>query len=227
MCEEEDWDIIPKPFPSRKFIPEWFKALPGKVNNENRLENSTIKRCMPFLDAMSVGWILPLAADVQISSSGDEGLSHVDYKWNFYKPIIENHSQEQISTKEKPNPLLPRPPIKFRNYWAIKAKPGWSVLFMPPLNRPDPRFTCMSGIVDCDGYFEFVNFPFTFNQPNFTGIIEAGTPLVQIIPLKRDMLPKEVPIRKFTIKDVSRLQQTRKKRSSHESHYKDVVWSKK
>jgi hypothetical protein len=182
---------------------------------------------MPFLDAMSVGWILPLAADVQISSSGDEGLSHVDYKWNFYKPIIENHSQEQISTKEKPNPLVPRPPIKFRNYWAIKAKPGWSVLFMPPLNRPDPRFTCMSGIVDCDGYFEFVNFPFTFNQPNFTGIIEAGTPLVQIIPLKRDMLPKEVPIRKFTIKDVSRLQQTRKKRSSHESHYKDVVWSKK
>ena len=59
------------------------------------------------------------------------------------------------------------------------------------MNRPDSRFTCISGIVDCDGHKEYVNFPFFFNTPNYTGIVKAGTPLVQVIPIKRDELMKK------------------------------------
>ena len=28
LCAEEDYGIIPTPYPSRKNIPDWFKALP-------------------------------------------------------------------------------------------------------------------------------------------------------------------------------------------------------
>lgn len=223
MCAKEDWDVIPKPFPSRKLIPDWFKALQPKLNEG--LSSSTIKRCPPFLDAMTVGWIIPLAADVEIKTN--DTASNVDYKWDFYKPVIENHSYQQITTDKSPNPLLPKPPIKFLNYWMIKVPKGYSVLFLPPLNRPDPRFTCMSGLVDCDGYFEFVNLPFTFNQPNYHGVLEAGTPLVQVIPIKRDTLFKEYNVREMTNNEVDEHLLTKRKLKSHQSHYRNRIWEKK
>ena len=68
---EEDWDIIPKPYASRKFIPDWFKAMPMRVGNEEKLNSSTIKRCVPFLEAMTVGYIIPLAADIEFKTNED------------------------------------------------------------------------------------------------------------------------------------------------------------
>lgn len=224
LCEEEDWDVIPQPYRAAKHTPDWFKKLPPKIGGVDKLLNSTIKRCMPFLDAMSVGWIIPLAADVEFISNGP---GNVNTKSEFYKKMVDSHTHQQISTIEAPNPNLPKPPLKFLNYWAIKAKPGWSVLFVPPINRPDPRFECIGGLVDCDKYFEFVNFPFFFNNPNFTGIIPAGTPLVQAIPFKRSNLQRSLPIRKFNAADKAQIELTRRKRASHESLYRDQLWTKK
>jgi hypothetical protein len=100
-------------------------------------------------------------------------------------------------------------------------------MIIPPLNRPDPRFQCLAGVVDCDGYFEYVNFPFTFNQPNFHGILPAGTPLVQVIPFKRSDLDLKAVTRQMKKPDLDLLALTRRKRMSHESHYRDNVWTKK
>lgn len=224
LCDKEDVGVIPEPYQAKKLMPNWFKALPPKLG-KGGLESSTIKRCNPFLDAMSVGWIIPLAADVQFTTNEDA--SGVNYKWSFYKPMIENHSKEQISTDKAPNPLTPKPPMKFMNYWIIRAPKDYSLLFVPPLNRPDPRFQCLSGMVDCDGYFEYVNFPFTFNQPDFHGIIEAGTPLVQVIPIKRSTLDIKTTIAEMDLADKEELELTRRKRASHESLYRDKIWSKK
>lgn len=223
LCHSEDWDVIPKPFPARKLMPDWFKSLPMKLNPG--IKSSTVKRCPPFLDAMQVGWIIPLAGDVEFRSN--DNASGIDYTWEFYKPLVENHSYEQITTDKKPNPILPKPPMKFLNYWLIKVPKDYSILFVPPLNRPDPRFTCFSGLVDCDGYFEYINFPFTFNEKNFHGIIEAGTPLVQAIPIKRDTLFKSFDIREATNDELEELSKTRRKLQSHVSHYRDNVWERK
>jgi hypothetical protein len=87
---------------------------------------------------MNVGWIIPLAADVEFLTNEDA--SSVEYKWQFYRTMIENHGKNQISTDKFPNPNDPNPPLKFMNYWAIKVPKGYSVLFVPPLNRADPRF---------------------------------------------------------------------------------------
>jgi len=225
LCHKEDYGVLPEPFPARKLMPDWFKVLSPKINKENRFKNSTIKRCAPFLDAMNVGWIIPLGADIEFTTNDDA--SHVNYKWQFYRTMVENHGKVQISTDDEPNPNDPKPPMKFLNYWAIKVPKGYSVLFLPPLNRPDPRFTCIAGLVDCDGYFEFINFPFFFNEPNFVGILPAGTPLVQCIPFKRDALFRDYEVRAFTKEEDEELEFTRRQRSIHESHYRDYVWSRK
>lgn len=241
LCEPRLLSIIPEPKRASSFTPTWFKKLPGKIDSKDILHNSTIKRCMPFLDAMSLGWLLPLAADVQITTSvnegnDDPGFSKVDWVIPAEKSvndnglgisILEYHTQAQISSEASPNPALPRPPLKFINHWLIKTKPGWSVLFVPPLNRPNPNFECIAGVVDTDGYFEYVNFPFFFNTPNFQGIIPAGTPLVQAIPFKRKNHSKKKLIRAMTDEDFKELNKTRDRRKIHESHYKDNIWTKK
>lgn len=218
LCYAQDRGVIPPPYPARKFVPEWFKDLKPKVGGDNKLENSTIKRCPPFLDALTAGWIIPLAADVEFVTNGDA--SGVTYKWHYYRPMVENHTAAQVEGHES----LPKPPMKFLNYWAIKAPPGYSVLFVPPLNRPDPRFQCLSGLVDCDRYLEFVNFPFFFHEANFTGVIKQGTPLVQAIPIRRDALLKGYTADVFCARELQDLELTRRKRQAHESHYRDHCW---
>ena len=223
LCFDDDLGNIPEPYPARKLIPEWYKALPMKLGLG--FEQSTLKRCPPFLDAMVTGWIIPLVADVSIKSNHD--CSYIEYDSKYPRPMIENHGPMQVTSDKCPAPHLPKPPIKWMNYWAIKCPPGYSLLFVPPLNRPDDRFTCFSGIVDSDNYFEFVNFPFVWNVPNFDGIIPAGTPLMQVIPIKRDTLFNKHTIRSFKDSDLKDLASTHRKRQSHESHYRDYIWKRK
>lgn len=221
LCHPEDEGVIPVPYPARKLMPEWFKNLPQKVQKQDKMENSTIKRCAPFLDAMTVGWIIPLAADVEFTTNEDG--TGVSYKWSFYRPMVENHTAEQVAG----HPELPKPPMKFLNYWLIKVPPGTSLLFTPPLNRADPRFECISGLVDVDNYFEFINFPFFFRKSGFTGIVKQGTPLVQVIPLHRPTLLNRSNTRVITPDDQARLEKTRRQRAAHESLYRDHRWVRK
>ena len=223
LCRPEDAGVIPEPYPARKAIPDWFKALPSVLRPG--LEQSTVKRCPPFLDALVTGWIIPLAADVEIKSNADA--SGISYEWRFHRPMIENHSAEQVTSAKCPAPHHILPPMKWMNHWAVKCPPGYSLLFTPPLNRPDPRFEVFSGLVDADGYFEFVNFPFVWKQPNFHGVVEAGTPLVQVIPVKRSALVTKATIRGMYPAEEREMEQTRARRRSHTSHYRDHIWERK
>jgi hypothetical protein len=233
LCEQEDFGVISEPIPARKFMPEWFKQLHPKVGNEDKLNNATIKRCAPFLDAMSVGWIIPLAADVEFITNEDG--SGVSYKWMHGKIMVENHQQNQLNPEKGPmHPSMPKPPMKFLNYWYIKIPKDYSALFVSPLNRPDPRFQCISGLVD-DGYMgndalEYINFPFFFTQVNYTGIIKAGTPLVQMILIKRDDVLTSS--RKTNVKIVDKqtsdlIGLTRRRRAAQPSYYREKLWQRK
>lgn len=223
LCYADDLGNIPEPYPARKLVPDWYKALPSKLHPG--LEGGSLKRCPPFLDAMVTGWIIPLVGDVEIKTNDDA--TGVSYNWSYTRPLIENHNPAQITHEKSPSPIGHLPPMKWLNWWAIKCPPGYSLLFMPPLNRPDPRFTVFSGLVDADGYFEFINFPFVFTEPGFHGIIEAGTPLVQVIPVRRDTLFRKTKVRAFNEADLRDLENTRRRRASHVSHYRDHIWERK
>ena len=154
FCDPECENVIPEPYPARKLIPSWYKRLPNFTDSpDGKFDFKTLKRCPPFLDAISSGWIIPLAADVQFNIV-DEGTG-VSWESEFYRPMVENHTLDQIST----HPNHPMIPIKILNHWIIETPPGWSCLFVPPLNRPDKNLDLMSGIVETDKYFEYINFP--------------------------------------------------------------------
>ncbi|WEX85862.1 DUF6065 family protein [Sinorhizobium garamanticum] len=181
VCRPEDYGVIAPPLPAKSVLPEWFRKLPAIDQQHLATTNNglTVKRCMPFLDALSTGWILPIAATVRLEIK--DGGRSVETGWEFDRVMVSNHSAHQVAG----NPRDPSPPCKFHNYWSIRTPPGWSCLFLPPLNRPGQPFECVAGVVDTDTYAAHIHFPFFATAPDGLYVVEKGTPLVQVIPFRR------------------------------------------
>lgn len=182
LCRPEDAGVLAPPTPAREVMPSWFKRLPA-VDRGHLTPTSgglTVKRCMPFVDALSAGWILPLVATVRLEIL-DDGRT-VNSGWEFDREMVSNHGTHQVAG----NPREPRPPCKFHNYWTIRTPPGWSCLFVPPLNRRNEVVEVVAGVVDTDSYASLIHFPFFAVAADGVYVLEKGTPLVQVIPFKRD-----------------------------------------
>jgi hypothetical protein len=215
------YDIIPKPIPARHMLPDWFKKLaPFTEKDDTKWLNRTIKRCPPVLDALSTGYILTTPAEIELIIS-DEG-DLVEWRCDFIRPVIEAHHETQITG----NPNLPKPPLKFLNYWAIETPKGWSTLFVNPLNRDNSIIDAMSGIVETDKYFEYINFPSFLRVKGKTITIPRNYPIVQAIPFKRGM-DKRATIEPMGVEDLKRLGHTRDRRSSQPSLYRETMWERK
>src|SRR6056300_1234109 len=188
------------PTPIKINIPEWYKKLEHKINYR------TFKGCMPFLDTLTFGYCLYLPVDFKIehnktvkdkqgkdrkdsfSATPLMGGADLGININFNgKPQVHSPFQLEGSPLVDKNKNLPF--YKILNPWIIKTPPGYSCLFVPPLNNTDDRFSIIPGIVDTDTYQQEVNFPIVINgdkYPTLDTIIKKGTPYVQVIPFKRE-----------------------------------------
>lgn len=179
-----DVDKSYDPLPAIELLPEWYKNTPSTfISEEKMLRNShnnrrTVKKCLPVFDAMTAGYIIRTWKEVMVTNQ-DGGPF---YYWRNPDPIG-FHPVEQADQHPKSNGF---PFPKWNNPWGIRTPPGWSCLFIPPLHRPNDIFTILPGIVDTDTYNSPVNFTFTLNVPMWEGSIPPGTPMVQVIPFKRE-----------------------------------------
>jgi len=221
VCEEKNYDVIPEPIPANDVLPDWYKQLSGSL--DEGLESSSVKRCMPFLDAMTMGWIIPLCAETEMEYDTQKGEANVN--WRFEEPTISSHGPEQIGGDSHPH--SGKAILKFHNYWGIKVPDGYSVLFVPPLNRTEQRFQVFSGVVDCDNYFNYINFPFIWTAGDYHGVLDAGTPLIQAIPIKRDTLIGDGRARPMSDDESSEMNKQVRKLGVEESDYRDNIWQPK
>jgi hypothetical protein len=173
---------LEKPQPASKFIPEWYKGMESYIGGDKKPDgnagtSATVKRCMPVFDAIVAGYIITSPADVWVSIK--DGLQY--FEWSTLG-LIAFHPIEQAPDHPARNKhAYP----KWINHWSIRTPKGYSTLFVQPLHR-DSVFTILPGIVDTDEYFAPVNFPMVINDPEFEGLIPKGTPIAQVIPVKRD-----------------------------------------
>ncbi len=171
------------PKPATHFLPEWFKKIEPYGEGDNKKNHETIptiKKCIPVFDALTFGYIITTVCDISVKKV--EGQLQL-FPSIDYLEIVTSHPNKQAYT----HPLATGIPFpKFTNPWAIKTPKGYSCLFVAPLHNPNPYFTALPGIVDTDTYHGNVNFVFKLNDENWEGVIPAGTPIVQVIPFKRN-----------------------------------------
>jgi hypothetical protein len=172
-------DIL-RPKPSTKEIPSWYRKMPGVSKDGIQ----TVKKCVPFLDSLSMGYQILLPADI---SWDQESKS---FRQNAMLNLSTDHYKSQSKDVVIPPEFDPQP-HKWSNYWHIKTPKGYSTLFIHPLNRMDLPFYSLSGVVDTDSHPLIINFPF-FLRKDFSGVIEEGTPMIQAIPFKRDKWNMEI-----------------------------------
>ena len=67
---KEMLDVWPHPQPSTKFIPQEYKKLERFFNDD--MHQPTIKTCMPFLDSLTMGYIIPFDQDYLIDPVENE-----------------------------------------------------------------------------------------------------------------------------------------------------------
>jgi hypothetical protein len=185
-----EFNLQLKPFPAVKQLPKWFTEaspylpLPGypqdnKLHFRNKVANVTYKKCVPLLDGLSAGYIIPLWADVQIEQQ--DGIPEIYWKTN--NNIFQLHGE--------PSRGIPAPTgydqivFKYNNCWIPQTPKGYSCLVIPPLGYQDLAFKAVPAVVDTDKSTLELVFP-VWVKNNFQGVVEKGTPIVQIIPFKRD-----------------------------------------
>ena len=221
LCAAEDKGVIAEPRPAKEFLPAWWRKLSPVSQDRVSANNSglTIKRCMPVLDAMSLGWVLPLAATVRLEIT-DDG-KRLDAGWDFDRTMVSFHAPEQVEG----HPRLPRPPAKFHNYWTIRTPKGWSCLFAPLLNGPNDVVEIVSGVVDTDRYHAQIHFPFFPTAPDGRYTLEKNYPLVQVIPFKRAAL--KASVRAETEQDALAREQILRSTQAGDGWYRDQIRAKR
>lgn len=178
--------LVGKPVPAKLEIPKWYKDTPKYIGgNELHVSRSGqinlgVKSCIPFLDAMLSGYIVKLHCDVLITEE-DYGRSI------FWKhPVSPMSPRPDSLVADIPNvPGYEKFSQAFEMLFAFKLPKGYSALITQPFNNFDLPTYVTSAIVDGEKGIEGGEFPFAFKE-GFTGVIESGTPIFQIIPFKRE-----------------------------------------
>jgi len=185
-------------------LPDWYKKIKVLHHSKGR----SIKSCMPFMDSMTAGYILPLPQDFYIEynfyneeiKKKDTGFrfsldGQIDDNklgdYNLNSSDLQIHSTDQlggdnsyISKKNGSQAFL-----KILNPWKIITPPGYSCLFTSPHYNENDYWNIITAIVDTDTYEGMVNFPIVINHdkyPEFKKDFKQGMPYVQVIPFKRD-----------------------------------------
>ena len=172
-------DVWPHPQPASRFIPDEYKKL--KRFKENNLHSPTVKTCVPFLDSLTMGYIIPFDQDYLIDPIEDDfAVTPANKEQNDFG----FHNQTQLPEEWKET--TGKNAGKFHNKWLIKTAPGYSCLFIKPMNRIETRFDIIAGVVDTDTYINTINFPFILNKRDQQFLIKKGEPMVQVIPFKRE-----------------------------------------
>ena len=74
--DKTSYDVM-KPMPASRFIPDWYRRMPGVVDGME-----TVKKCIPVLDSLNLGYMIPLPADVTYDHASKQIISNASFMLN-------------------------------------------------------------------------------------------------------------------------------------------------
>jgi len=227
--DKNGYDIQPKPVSASSLIPQWWKnETPYNVDHINPtggkfrmldgiVSTATFKKCTPMLDGLTSGYIITLWTDVFV-----EWINGVpQISWRTKHHAFSSHGLS--SDRVPPPPGYSNFVFKYNNTWVPITPKGYSVLITSPLGYQDSAFKCIPAIIDSDvSKLDVV--PPMWLKEGFEGVVEKGTPLIQIIPFKREDWVAETEY--FADGEWDAIME-KNFRSTLINHYIKNVWSKK
>src|SRR6266508_3607393 len=143
-------DFVATPHPFRNALERAVMAvtemrLASACSAVQQSEQMTVKKCPPFIDAMTYGFLIPRVTDLRVEDGA--------FAWDFNLPggAIASYSRSPIdfhdSAQVEGTPFFKedRFIIKFNCFWTIESPPGYSLLIIHPINRHDLPFTTLTG----------------------------------------------------------------------------------
>jgi len=204
------FSYVPKPDNARKFLPKWIKSLKeetfeGDLKEKGGRGLDTVRKCVPFLDAMKIGYSIPAPCDIWIkiiqngAAFEHEVRSSINLAGNVSE-VVSQHDPRQMGNSPYRGLIL-----KFINPWKINTRKGYSCLFVNPINSGNKYFESFTGVVDTDNYNNIINFPFRIlnpdNKSEFEFMIKRGEPIVQVIPFKRSDVYSKSNVRNASLQE--------------------------
>lgn len=231
VCQDTE-HILGEPIPAKNSIPQWYKDGETYYDSENEHKcnslscrhngekSAGLKTCMPVFDMLTSGYFLTTPFDIYVGRKDD---GELEIRWNgpqSWDGFIGERDKRSGSTIPRPAGHLPNH-LVWQSRWGWKTPNGYSLIITHPFNRYDLPFTTMSGFEDSDKIFVNGNIPF-FIKEGFFGVIPAGTPFVQLVPVKRKSWKfiidnSKVDLLKKQAQEVGRIKK----------HYKKNLWVRK
>ena len=170
---------------SKSVVPDWYKKIPNlTVNQQVQDEDANrIKKCMPFIDALSIGYMVTLPYDLYV-----QNVNNAPYLvWN---KILGETGAPSWRNKVAHEKLVPEGYFPMEYTWnpcvSIKIPKGYSMIATHPFNRHDLPFTTLTGVIEGDfAMYSGGAIPF-YIRKGFEGLIPQGTPIVQLIPFLQE-----------------------------------------
>jgi hypothetical protein len=227
------------PIPAQKMIPDWWKKGENFISKEDDGINvlgkedraGGMKSCVPFLDAITSGYLILATYDIEITRNDSNVVEYRKVRKNEQGEWVQDYSPvTRDLITERPINLghtIPRPPgcswnhLAWGGMWGYDLPRGWSMLVTHPLNRWELPFVTTSAIVDGDNFPLSGFYPF-FIKEGWLGVIEEGTPIIQMIPIKR-----ETWMASFHILPNSWKKMADALRSVNYGYYRSNFWVKK
>lgn len=222
-------DIFPKPEPCIKNLPKWFKKQNSYIADNldviNGSQQITVKKCPAISDILSSGYILKCPFDLYIDTTNKDPIYDMPQTLKGLKyPMIGYHPNIQISEYDIDLEKYEKDLLRINMVWMIKTPKGYSSLVLDVQHGDKLPIKAVSALVDTDIFYTDGLFSFIVEK-NYKGIIKKGTPLVQIIPIKRKNW-ESIIINENNILDKVRYQRY-VIRSVFSNGYKKYFWHKK
>lgn len=218
--------VFPLPEPSYKNVPDWYRKQPALL--DDKLEGGTlkitVKKCQPFFDAMSLGYILKMPVDLYIDTTDGKKEFQIPRELSTVEQhIISAHTTEQILHYPINLSTHINHVLRIHPMWMISTPEGYSTLFTSPIHQPHIPIKAVEAIVDTDSFFSDGHLSF-FVEKDFKGVIKQGTPIVQVFPFKRDDWEMSIDAEHdVAITDIQR----KGVRSTFQNGYRLKHWAKK
>ena len=187
---------------------------------------TTVKKCMPIFDLISAGYIISTPCDIYLDATNPERL-----EWSIPSGIISLqgdmfavHAKEQYENLPINKEIHHKDLLRIFPFWAVGTPKGYSALFLQPAYADGSPLTALQALVDTDNFITDGHLSFLVEK-GFKGTIKQGTPLIQIIPFKRESWSKNF----ITVEKSEEVYETQRLRlrAVFSNAYKNLFRSKK